>query len=136
MTVQLAVESVSSLERNTQHLGDLQKKRVENGDTRPVFGIFVAETIPETVIGHLITLARFNNQRAKGPIRIIPMRRELFELFMESALQHPNFSHRVLRNFFESVFSLKTLSMGELDWMIDIEIKINRFADLHEYAAA
>jgi hypothetical protein len=108
----------------SRHLGDLQKERADNGDTRPVFGLFVAETIPETVIGHLITLARYKNQRAKGPIRIIPMRRELFELFMESALRHPTFSHQVLRNFFEGVFSRKALSMGELDWMNYIEIGV------------
>ena len=120
----------------SRHLGDLQKERIESGDARPVFGIFVAETIPDTVVGHLITLARFNNQRARGPIRIIPMRRLVFELFMESSLQHPNFSHRVLRNFFEDSFSLEVLRMGELDWMVYIESKINRFADLDEYAAA
>lgn len=120
----------------SRHLGDLQKERVEGGDDRPVFGIFVAETVLDTVIGHLITLARYNNQRARGSIRIIPMRRELFELFMESVLQHPHFSHRVLRNFFEDAFSQNVLSMGELDWMNYIEAKINHFADLNEYAAA
>lgn len=120
----------------SRHLGDLQKGCVEGGDTRPVFGIFVAETVLDTVIGHLITLARYNNQRARGAIRIIPMRRELFEEFMESALQHPNFSHRVLRRFFEDVFSAEALAMGELDWMNFIETKINRFSDLNNYAAA
>lgn len=120
----------------SRHLGDLQKERVESGDTRPVFGIFVAETIPDTVIGHLITLARFINQRARGPIRIIPMKRTVFELFMESALQHPHFNHRVLKKFFDDAFSLEALRMGELDWMSYIESKIGRFADLNDYAAA
>lgn len=120
----------------SRHLGDLQKERIESGDARPVFGIFVAETIPDTVIGHLITLARYNNQRAKGPIRIIPMRRVAFEIFVEAALQHPHFSHRVLRGFFEETFSLEALRLGELDWMNYIESKIHRFADLSDFAAA
>lgn len=116
----------------SRHLGTLQKVVIENGDTRPVFGIFVAETLNETVISHLLTQARYKSQVYKGSIRILPMTRLSFEAFMESTLSHPNFSNRVLYNFFDSSFSDEAIQLGEYDWVSFIETKINKFTDIND----
>lgn len=105
----------------SRHLGSIQKKLVEDGDKRPVFGIFVAEKINESVIHHLLTLARFPSQTYKGPIRVVPMSRKTFQALMESALAHEKFSHRVFKTFFENSFSKKSVAMGELDWMAMVQ---------------
>lgn len=111
----------------SRHVGQLQAERHANGDHRPVFGLFVAETINNEVIAHLITQARFASQVYRGPIRIVPMRRELFEAFMASTLRHPGFSHHLLQQFFEAIFSKETLAQGELDWAAQIEARVHQF---------
>ncbi len=116
----------------SRHLGLLQQEAIKSGDTRPVFGIFVAEILNETVISHLLTQARYKSQVYKGSIRILPMTRLIFEAFMESTISHPNFSHRVLHNFFESVFSQEAIKLGEYDWVGYIEDKIRNFQMPHE----
>ena len=120
----------------SRHLGALQKQVFESGDIRPVFGIFVAETLNETVISHLLTQARYKSQVYKGSIRILPMTRLVFEAFMESTISHPNFSHKVLHNFFENAFSQEAIQLGEYDWVSFIETKIRNFLDLQEFKVA
>ena len=55
----------------SRHLGDLQRLTVERGDERPVFCLFIAESVVETVFGHFLTLARYKNQRALGALKIV-----------------------------------------------------------------
>lgn len=105
----------------SRHLGNIQKKLIADGDTRPVFGIFVAEKLNESVISHLLTQARFPNQHYKGSIRIVPMSRKTFQILMESAVIHKRFTSRVLKAFFENSFSKKSIEMGELDWMAMVD---------------
>lgn len=108
----------------SRHLGNIQKKLIEDGDKRPVFGIFIAEKLNASVVAHLLTQARFSSQLYKGSIRIVPMSRRTFQLFMESAVSHRRFTHRVLKTFFENSFSKKSIEMGELDWvaMVDRDV--------------
>ena len=120
----------------TRHLGEFQKNVVDNGDTKPVFGIFVAETINENVLNYLLTQARFRSQVWRGTVRFVPMSRVVFESFMESALSHPKFSNYVLRNFFESLFTPESIALGEFEWLALIESKIESFSKLQAYRAA
>ncbi len=46
----------------SRHLGQKQKESIESGDKRPVFGLFVAESLNDTVIQHLMTQARYKSQ--------------------------------------------------------------------------
>ena len=78
-----------------RHLGELQVRNLKLQDDRPVYGIFVAENLNETVLNYLISQARYKSQVYMGNLKIVPMSRVVFEAFMESALGHPNFSHRV-----------------------------------------
>ena len=119
----------------SRHVGTIQRQRIAENDKRPVFGLFVAEKIHDEVTSYLITQARYSSQVYKGPIRIIPMNRTIFEGFMKSALQYPNFSHRVLRSFFENCFTKLALDMGEHDWLSYIEAQVDQFSKLEKFAA-
>lgn len=99
-----------------RHIGKLQKSRVETDDKRPVFGLFIAEKINPEVISHLYAVASRNSQVYSGKVRILPIERQSFVQLTESALKHPNFSNKVLLNFFEDVFSKDNAELGELDW--------------------
>ena len=114
----------------SRHLGSIQRKLFEDGDKRPVFGVFIAENINETVISHMLTQARFASQTYKGPIRVVPMKRKTFQLLMESAVAHKKFSQKVLRTFFENSFSKKSIEMGELDWMTMIDRNVIELREL------
>ena len=111
----------------SRHLGDLQRLTVERGDERPVFCMFIAESVVETVFGHFLTLARCKNQRALGSLKIVPMRRQVFENLVEGSLKHPGFSEQVLRALLESFFSPAALQLGELDWGKLIDTGIGDF---------
>lgn len=119
-----------------RHLGELQVRNIKVNDHRPVYGIFVAESLNETVLNYLITQARYTSQVYKGNLKIVPMSRVTFEAFMESALGHPNFSHRVLHEFFNSIFTQEAISLGEYDWINLILSKIENFQSLQAYQAA
>lgn len=99
-----------------RHVGHLQRSRIELNDTRPVYGLFIAEKINEEVISHLFSVANRNSQVYKGKVRILPVDRKSFVNLTESALKHPNFSNQVLLNYFDSMFSSQFSNMGELDW--------------------
>jgi hypothetical protein len=99
-----------------RHIGKLQRSRVETDDKRPVFGLFVAEKINPEVISHLYSVASRNSQVYSGKVRILPIERQGFVQLTESVLKHPQFSNKVLLNFFEDVFSKDNADLGELDW--------------------
>lgn len=111
----------------SRHLGDLQKQAVERGDTRPVFCLFIAESLVETLFGHFLTLARYQNQRARGRLKIIPMRRQVFEKLVEASLRHKGFSQLVLKSLLDSFFTSTALQLGELDWAQQIDKRIDDF---------
>lgn len=110
----------------SRHLGQKQKESIESGDKRPVFGLFVAESLNDTVIQHLMTQARYKSQIFKGSIRIVPLSRHDFERLMDAALASPSFTHQVLLSFFTRVFSPQALKLGELDWRERIKSEIER----------
>jgi hypothetical protein len=112
----------------SRHLGQKQKETVEALDQRPVFGLFVAESLNPTVVQHLMTQARYKSQLFKGAIRIVPLSRHAFESLMDAALARRDFTHQVLLSFLACVFSPKALKLGEFDWLelIESEIQVVR----------
>lgn len=109
----------------SRHLGQKQKDTIEALDKRPVFGLFVAESLNDTVVQHLMTQARYKSQLYKGAIRIVPLSRHAFENLMDASLASEGFTHQILLRFFKRVFSPKALRLGEFDWLklIDSEIE-------------
>jgi len=112
----------------SRHLGLIQKQLHEKKDLRPIYGLFIAEKINDEVIAHLVTLARYKLDTYKGSIRIIPLERQYFELWIEQILKSPNFSHELLEKFFSNNFSTEKLQMGELDWRASIQKQVVAFS--------
>ena len=117
----------------SRHLGTLQRELLEAGDERPVFGIFVAETLNETVVQHLLTQARFRSQVYRGSIRIVPLPRNQFEDLVSRATSLAEFSHVILFRFFEAIFAQDAIQLGEYDWQ---DLVGNKIRNLHILAEA
>lgn len=101
----------------SRHLGELQRTLIDSGDPRPAFGIFVAEDVNDTIIGHLRALSRYRNDWAKGSIRIIPMNRLQFEGLAAATVGQSDFDHTKLFAMFTKAFSKDALELGDADWL-------------------
>ena len=99
----------------TRHVGDHLKRIIENGDTRPVFGLFMAEKINENVIAHLHTTAQVNSRVYAGKVQILPIERAKFLTLMDRALSG-EWSSSVLLGRFREIFSVEALQVADLDW--------------------
>lgn len=110
----------------SRHIGKLQKSRVDLEDSRPVYGLFVAERINPEVISHLYSIANRNSQVYSGKVRILPVERSSFVELTESALKHESFSNQVLLRFFEDAFSVENSNLGEMDWFNLVQEKASK----------
>lgn len=106
-----------------RHVGLHQKKQKELGDNRPVFGLFIANKITDSVKADLISRARTSYQTYGGPVKIAPLETDGFIQLAESVLQHQNFESKILLKFFNDIFNDENLQIGELDWFNAIKDK-------------
>lgn len=113
----------------TRHVGQLQKRTSESNDSRPVYGIMIAETINETVTSHLLNVSRYPNKVYAGPVRIVPLDRREFCHLMQATLKHRHFDHRLLKTFFESIFLKSAIELDEIAWRKLIHQKIEALGE-------
>ena len=66
----------------SRHVGSLQRDRRAAGDSRPVYGIFIAPKINETVLNYLMTVGKMNSKVYSGPVQIAPMNLDAFQAFV------------------------------------------------------
>jgi len=99
----------------TRHVGDHLKHVLENGDSRPVFGLFIAEKINENVVAHLHTTAQVNSRVYAGKVQILPVERAVFSALMDRA-SSGEWSSNLLFNCLQKVFSSESLQHADLDW--------------------
>ncbi|MEE2002816.1 AlwI family type II restriction endonuclease [Alkalimonas sp. MEB108] len=114
----------------SRHLGMKQKRLVEEGNFKPVFGVFVAEKINDNVVNYLLTQARFASKAYGGKVRIVPLKRSMFEKLMISSVTNTHFTSRVLFDFFTAVFSdeiLRNFEFTDEDWLGHISECLDEF---------
>lgn len=67
----------------TRHVGQFQKSRIEQGDTRPVYGLFIADQLQGETVNHFYTLANVKGSKVYlKPVRIVPMPREVLQTLL------------------------------------------------------
>lgn len=96
----------------TRHVGSLQARIREAGDMRPVFGVFIAPKVNETVLNYLMTQANMNSSIYKGPVRIAPLNLEDFKLFVAKHGEVESTSSIKLHQALESVFTSDLVTSG------------------------
>lgn len=111
-----------------RHVGEIQRRQLAAGDTRPVFGLFVAESLNSATVQHLFTAAQVRYREWGGPVRILPITRAMFVTLMQRASAAQGFSHHIFRRLFESAFN----GLSDLDdvaWNERIVSLVTSFAD-------
>jgi hypothetical protein len=84
-----------------RHVGRLQTERRAAGDTRPVYGIFVAESLNSTTVAFLKIVANTNSAEYGGRVRIIPMARPVFFDLVRQIVEDADYAHTHLLDYLE-----------------------------------
>jgi hypothetical protein len=109
-----------------RHVGKLQAERIEKEDARPVFGLFIAPKINETVVNYLMTTARMKSKIYKGPVRIAPLPLEGLQHFLACNQMAKFTSSQHILELLSSVFEEELLIAGdEPAWLEKINDKFS-----------
>ena len=102
----------------TRHVGLLQAKRKQEGDSRPVFGLFIAPKVNETVVNYILVTSKMNSRVYEGPVRIVPIELNSFQAFISKNKTLTSTSSKPLNTFLSSQFlSPSALSGDERNWL-------------------
>lgn len=96
----------------TRHVGTLQAQVKDAGDTRPVFGVFIAPKVNETVLNYLMTQANMNSSIYKGPVKIAPLNLDDFKSFVSKHSDVESTSSGKLHDALESIFQKDIVTSG------------------------
>lgn len=100
-----------------RHLGSLQIKLAEEGDHRPVYGLFIADTINRAIIPYIKYNAICSSEMYGGCARFIPLRRDSFVNLMYKIVHNNDFTADMLHRFLERVTSKDFVSgMSDSEW--------------------
>jgi hypothetical protein len=88
----------------TRHVGQLQAKVISDGDVRPVYGIFLAPKVNETVVNYLLVNSRMNSRIYGGPVKILPVELEKFVDLINKNANLLATSSNPLKEFISSAF--------------------------------
>lgn len=102
-----------------RHLGRVQAERKAAGDDRPVFALFIAETLNHAVIPFMRTQAIMGDVKMYGgPVRIVPMQRSYFVDMMDRIIVDESYASERLLEFLETVTDREfILGTSEEDWI-------------------
>jgi hypothetical protein len=111
-----------------RHIGKLQAERKALNDPRPVFGLFVAPKVNETVVNYLMTTARVNSKIYGGPVKIAPLPLDGLTNFLSSNRNSKLTSSKPILDSLELFFADELLLAGdEPAWL---EMIHKRFSSL------
>ena len=99
----------------TRHVGNHIRKIKENGDERPVYGLFIAEKINNELLFYLNAIAWRSSQYYRGKIQIFPLSAENLIRVMDSTKLEDLKSIKLL-NSLREIFGAELKNVGELDW--------------------
>ena len=104
----------------TRHVGQLQANLIAEGDVRPIFGLFIAPKVNETVVNYLLVNSRMNSRAYKGPVKIVPLELERFKSLVDINKHLETTSSRKLKETLDQMFELPTAVTGdEQGWLED-----------------
>lgn len=113
----------------TRHVGNHIKKIRENGDAKPVYGLFIAEKINNELLFYLNAIAWRPSQHYGGQIQIFPISVEKLIDIMDSTNLEGLKSTKLLKSM-QEIFGSELEHFGELDWANKgIEILNDRFSE-------
>lgn len=97
----------------TRHVGEFQARLRESGDARPIFGVFIAPKINETVLNYLMTQANMNSTIYRGPVKIAPLDLADFQQFVSRQAGLLTTNSEKLRIALDAVFDASLVGGGD-----------------------
>lgn len=99
----------------TRHIGNQIRKNLEAKDSRPVYGLFIAQKVNRELVFYLNAISWRASQYYGGRIQIFPIEiSKLIEIIDISDVTRLN--SRMIFESFNAIFSEKMRELGELDW--------------------
>jgi len=121
----------SESESINRHVGTLQAKLKQQGDPRPVYGLFIAPKVNETVLNYLMTCANLKSAIYQGPVRIAPLNLEDFCAMVSKHKDAASTDSKKLQRALEEIFDEQLITSGdEPAWF---EATSRKFRELQLY---
>ena len=132
-----ATQHASEREPVARHIGLHQARRVELGDARPVFGLFIAPTINPTVVTDFWNLhnARRPAKEFRGYVRVIPLALSTFVAMLDAARGRFPVTAADIERFFAEASQLARTTADELEWMAALDHLARQWLDRRPAAA-
>lgn len=124
-----ATQHAAEREPVSRHVGLHQARAVERGDTRPVYGLFIAPTINATVLTDFWNLhnARRPAAEFRGHVRVIPMPLQTFILMLNNARGRFPVTANDIARFCEEASHLARDTPDEVEWGRQLETLAGRW---------
>jgi hypothetical protein len=113
----------------SRHVGSLQRDRRAAGDSRPVYGIFIAPRINETVLNYLMTVGKMNSKVYSGPVQIAPLNLDAFQAFVLKNQKNGSTNSSRMLEALEESFDTKGFKAGdEPGWFEEVADKFKELS--------
>ena len=99
-----------------RHVGVRQKALRDAGDMRPVYGLFVAESINASVLAHFYGLHRVKTREFGGAVSVIPLPLQEFAAMLKQAKDAMPIPSQRLATFFDTARQSALDCEDEVEW--------------------
>ena len=112
-----------------RHVGQLQASRIADNDPRPVYGMFIAPNIHDSVTACVLSNSRYKHVVYGGPVRIVPVTLAAFREFFNNNCGADAPQSSVLHQAIQSLFSeVGNTAFTEVDWKDKINATITQLS--------
>ncbi|MDQ2787146.1 MAG: AlwI family type II restriction endonuclease, partial [Chloroflexota bacterium] len=112
-----------------RHVGSVQRKARDNGDHRPVYGLFIANRLTPTVVTDFFARHRISTHEFAGPVSIVPLSVAEFRNMLVAAKNRGTWGSRELQRFFEILRLVALLAPDERTWHEQVQIVASNWLD-------
>lgn len=106
----------SESEPVSRHLGKIQKELRQQGDNRPIYGLFLANKINAAVVAHFYLQRKIDIGYYGGKVKFIPIPVEVFIEMLAEIIKNKEISSQNIHQYFDWADSLADQSVNEIDW--------------------
>lgn len=104
-----------------RHLGNIVKKLREQGDKRPVYGLFVAGNLNAAIIAYFFVISRLSVEYYGGKAKIIPLNIKNFVEMLKHAKEKGGITSGEICKFIERADPEEIKAKTEREWIESVK---------------
>jgi hypothetical protein len=120
----------------SRHIGQIVKQLRMKGDNRPVYGLFIASTVNNSVVAHFFVISRVSVGYYGGKVKIVPIDIETFIGMLEHAKECEGIKAKHIHEFLKWMDAESSKFSGEKEWNESIKCISKDWTKLEERAEA